>query len=536
MSKWKSTALLLMSKNTAFYGLFFLVVCAALLFRTASLDLRPMHHDEANQAVKFGDLLEKNAYRYDPNEHHGPSLYYCTLPFAWVSSGTSFSSLDERTLRLVPALFGVGLILLLLLFKGGYSPSAIFFSGIFIAISPVMVFYSRFYIQEMLLVFFLVGAIGASWRYNLDRTWEWAAATGFFFGMMYATKETSLILFGSLSVSLLLARVTITRQARREFIPLEVKPEKAGLGHLWIFLGTALFVSFLMFSSFFKHPEGILDSALSFRTYFERASEAGFHSHSWPYYLKMLLFSRYGNGPVWSEALILVLAIFGCIAAFKSVHGRNAHPLFVRFVFFYTLLATIIYSSIPYKTPWNMLPFYIGIILLAGNGAVFLLGYSKKFLVQGLIIALLGAGLYHLGMQSFRANFKFYADPRNPYVYAHTSKDFLNLIQRVNTAARYHPDGTGMLIKVITHPDEAWPLPWYLREFTRVGYWQDAAEAGELKGIPLIITSVDITEKLGPRLRDTHQSEFFGLRPEVLLVLHIQNDLWNKILEKQAAR
>ena len=524
-----------MSKNTAFYGLFFLVVCTALLFRAANLGLRPMHHDEANQAVKFGDLLEKNAYRYDPNEHHGPSLYYCTLPFAWISSKGSFSALDEGTLRLVPAVFGVGLVLLLLLFKGGYPPSAVFFSGIFIAISPVMVFYSRFYIQEMLLVFFLVGAIGASWRYHMDRTWGWAAATGFFFGMLYTTKETSLILFGSLAVSLLLARIYTTRHARREFRHLEAKTEKSSLGHLGIFFGTALSVSFLMFSSFFKNPNGILDSVLAFRNYFERASEAGFHSHPWPYYLKMLVFSRYGNGPVWSEALILALALIGCIAAFKPVHDKDGHPLFVRFVCFYALLATIIYSLIPYKTPWNMLPFYIGIILLAGNGIVFLFESSKKFIAQGLIIVILGAGLYHLGMQSFRANFRFYADSRNPYVYAHTSMDFLNLIQRVNAAARHHPDGEGMLIKVITHPDEAWPLPWYLRKFTRVGYWQEAEEAGRLDEVPLIISSVEKTEKLWPHLQDTHQSEFYGLRPEVLLVLHIRKDLWDIILEKQAA-
>jgi hypothetical protein len=152
-----------------------------------------------------------------------------------------------------------------------------------------------------------------------------------------------------------------------------------------------------------------------------------------------------------------------------------------------------------------------------------------------LIIFLLGAGLYHLGMQSFRANFKFYADSRNPYVYAHTSMDFLNLIQRVNDAARHHPDGEGMLIKVITRPDEAWPLPWYLRKFTRVGYWQKVEEAGGLDEVPLIISSVEKTEKLWPDLQDTHQSEFYGLRPEVLLVLHIQKDLWEKILEKQAA-
>ena len=43
-----------------------------------------MHHDEANQAIKFGDLLERGEYRYDSRDHHGPTLYYLTLPFAWL--------------------------------------------------------------------------------------------------------------------------------------------------------------------------------------------------------------------------------------------------------------------------------------------------------------------------------------------------------------------------------------------------------------------------------------------------------------------
>ena len=107
------------------------------------------------QFGKFGDLLEKREYRYDPVEHHGPTLYYFSLPFAWAQTGRSFASLDVVTLRLVPAIFGAGIVLLLLLLKDGFSRSAVVFSGIFAAVSPLMVFYSRFYIQETLLVFFL---------------------------------------------------------------------------------------------------------------------------------------------------------------------------------------------------------------------------------------------------------------------------------------------------------------------------------------------------------------------------------------------
>src|SRR5512137_1494953 len=88
-------------------------VVLGLAVRLASLDLRPMHHDEANQAVRFGQLLETGEYRYDRNDHHGPTLYYLTLPVARARGQATLASIDERTLRLVPALFGVGVILLL---------------------------------------------------------------------------------------------------------------------------------------------------------------------------------------------------------------------------------------------------------------------------------------------------------------------------------------------------------------------------------------------------------------------------------------
>lgn len=526
-----------MNRTPAFYGLFFLVVLAALLFRVSGLELRPMHHDEANQAVKFGSLLEEGKYRYDPTQHHGPSLYYLTLPFAWIGSGTSFASLSEVTLRLVPAVFGAAIILMLLLLKDGYSPPALFFSGILAAVSPVMVYYNRSYIQETLLVFFLVGAIASGWRYLQERRWGWAAAAGFFSGMMFATKETCIILFAAATGSLVLVRVLGgSIKSRENPESKEKNSRRATLVHLLVFGGTALAVSILFFSSFFQNPRGILDSVLAFKTYFGRAAGAGFHSHPFPYYLKMLAYSRYGNGPVWSEALVLILALVGCAAVFLNRSQQMSERLFLRFTFFFTILATAIYSLIPYKTPWNILPFYIGIILLAGQGVVFLLNLSRKVIVQSLVILILGVGLCHLGLQSYRANFIYSADPRNPYVYAQTSPDFNNLVQRVEEIARFHPEHKQMLIKVITHPDEAWPLPWYLRSFGKVGYWQEVEEAGPLSDVPLIISSTDKVDRLQLQIRDSYQSEYYGLRPEVLLALHIRKDLWDKFIKERTLK
>ena len=83
-----------------------LVALAALWLRTHDLARRPMHADEANQAVKLGNLLEHGRYAFDPQDHHGPTLYYATLPVAWLRGETTLATLTETTVRLVPALAG----------------------------------------------------------------------------------------------------------------------------------------------------------------------------------------------------------------------------------------------------------------------------------------------------------------------------------------------------------------------------------------------------------------------------------------------
>src|SRR6266403_93227 len=121
-----------------------LAAVAAFALRIPQLDLRPMHNDEAVNALKIQDLWEHGHYAYDPDEYHGPTLHYATLPFLWLGPARNSNELDDRTLRLAPVEFGVGLILLLLLLADGLGRHAAAWAAIFTAISPAMVFYSRY--------------------------------------------------------------------------------------------------------------------------------------------------------------------------------------------------------------------------------------------------------------------------------------------------------------------------------------------------------------------------------------------------------
>jgi len=518
----------------AFAGLFLLIVLGAAGLRLTKLGLRPMHHDEANQALKFGALLGSGDYRYDKADHHGPSLYYLSLPFARALGADTLAALRERTLRLVPACFGIGAILLLLLFVPLVGKEAVLWSALGLAVSPVLVYFSRFYIQETLLLFFLIGFIAALWRYKRSPSWAWAVAAGFFGGMMYATKETSVIAFGSIAAAYLLASLFRGKKERG------ISGARSAGRHFWtnflIGLAAAIAVSLLLFTSFFQNPNGWFDSILSFRGYFVRAGEAGFHVYPWHYYFKTLAFSKSGSGPVWSEGLILILAAVGMVAAFRGRPSTAADRPTIRFFIFYTLFSTAAYSFIPYKTPWNILPFYIGFVLLAGSGAAALLSSFRSRPVRAVVFLLVAAGFLHLGAQARRASFVYPADPRNPYVYAQTSPDFLKLVRRVEDLEAIHPDHENTLIKVIASPYETWPLPWYLRRFDRVGYWTDAAGAVPLEEAAVVITDTDQAGLLESQMTPSFQSEYYELRPNVFLILHIRKDLWEEYLRFRSGK
>src|SRR6185295_4285143 len=112
MKRWSAAALLL-------------AIAVALALRVPDLDARPLHNDEAVNAVKVTELWQEGRYAYDPDEFHGPALHYATLPFLWLSGARNPDEVKDATLRLAPLVCGVGLILLLLLFADGLGRHAV---------------------------------------------------------------------------------------------------------------------------------------------------------------------------------------------------------------------------------------------------------------------------------------------------------------------------------------------------------------------------------------------------------------------------
>ncbi len=520
-----------------------LVLAATILalgLRLPRLQERPMHGDEAVHADKFGKLLEQGVYTYDPDEYHGPTLNYLTLIPARLTGATNLVQVTETTLRIVPVFFGVCLIVLLLLVARPLGTGATVYAAVLTAISPAMVFYSRYYIQEMLLVCFTFGAIVSGYRYAQSKKAAWVLLTGVFLGLMHATKETCVIAFGSMVLALLLV-LLIQRQKGS----LRAAVKSVRLSHFAGGLVAGAIVSALFHSSFLTNPAGILDSIRTYTTYLNRAGGNALHIHPWYYYLEMLLCFRYGQGPLWTEALIVGLAAVGSIAAMTSKRVPSTDGQLVRFIAFYTVIMTVAYSAVPYKTPWCLLGFLHGMILLAGFGAAVLVRLVPNVLPRLIILCLLFEASVHLTWQAYLGSYRYYADSRNPYVYAHPTPEVFTVVQKIQEYAGDQEDGRNLPIEVICPGDDYWPLPWYLRAFKQVSWRNRVVDDGN--AAPLIIASPEVEGALTTKLYTLIPLEkrqmylflfdepyYVWLRPGVKLSGFVRKDLWDNLQRKQA--
>jgi uncharacterized protein (TIGR03663 family) len=510
------------------------IVAAAALLRFAYLDNRPMHCDEAVHAVKFGHLLEQNHYRYDPYEYHGPTLNFLTLPVAWSTSAENLSQISEGHLRVVPALAGLLLVVLPLAIRREFGPIATGAAAWFTAISPAMVFFSRYYIQEMLLVTFTFAAVVSFWRWLNDdetsaaKSWRWIVLLGVFLGLMHATKETAVIsAFGIAVAVLCMKRVRVTVLRRASWAAL-------------VALLVAFVVSGILYSSFLREPRGWLDSYLTYYHYATRAvgqGSAGQHVYPWYQYLRVFFWWQSPGAPIWSQLPIALLALVGCWVAFAGRQVEPARQSLIRFLAVYTFVVMLIYAVIPYKTPWCGLGFFHGLLLLAGAGVDALFCWARSPWRKAFVGLVIMTSTIILLEQSVRTSFQACDDPRNPYVYAHPTAGIQEFARQIHEIALAHPENRGVHIQVICPDEDYWPLPWYFRDLLGVGWHRSVPESCPA---PLIITQPAMAEQVTSYLYHAQppgQRHLYvpfepasgpgSLRPFVLLEVYLRLDLWN---------
>ena len=131
----------------------FAVTAIAAFLRFYWLELKPLHHDEGVNGFFLVTLFREGIYKYDPSNYHGPTLYYFALAFS------KMFGLNTISIRSSVVIFGVLTVVLAFFLKDYIGRIGSLAAALLLALSPGMVFISRYFIHEILFVFFSFGIV-----------------------------------------------------------------------------------------------------------------------------------------------------------------------------------------------------------------------------------------------------------------------------------------------------------------------------------------------------------------------------------------
>ncbi len=184
------------------------------------------------------------------------------------------------------------------------------------------------------------------------------------------------------------------------------------------------------------------------------------------------------------------------------------------------------YSLVGYKTPWISLNFIVPLALTSGYALDVAYQKLREFGQPRLFILLAVLVSAPCVYQMYELNFVHYDDDAYPYVYAHTRRELHAMLGEIDRISKRMGTGNDTGIAIVS-PDY-WPLPWYLRDYKKVGYYQQIVATNE----PIIVGSVAQEEQLKQTYGDRYvivssgkEDGSYDLRPGVDLLLYVRKDV-----------
>jgi len=452
-----------------FERIFLLIFIIALILRFWQPDLKLLHHDEAIHSWFSYKLLTEGSWMYDPS-YHGPFLYFVTAGM--------FKTFGDSDLvaRLLPALFGVLLIpLVYCIYRLRYiNRNQTLLICLFIAISPDMVYFSRFLRHDIFMLFFTLLLIVAFFYYFERAQSRFICIAAIAAAGALSCKEEMpiiLIIIGSFFlIAIWQGRYTLPPQWKKDLI---------------ISLLLIVALCCVLYTGFGGHPNtiigdnfGVTAEGIHFEantTGWYQAVEHWTEMHNqqrlggpWFYYFPLDLLY---------ELPIFLLAVIGTIQILVSGSGIpsfwrrlknwiiyrhfrhsvgdlatiSAHQLrtakednskselFFRFCVYWMLLTMAFYAYVGEKVPWLIIPQLLPMCFIA----TYKLNWQKLLLIL--------VGCIFLIVMTWHVAF-VPADINEPIVQVQNSEDLHEVMQIMNNSN-----------KIIIASKDYWPLPWYYR-------------------------------------------------------------------------
>ena len=203
--------------GVAFWG----VILLGAVLRFWGLGDKPLHHDESlhayfslqlmhnleNWAACFNAVPGYTCYQYDPLLH-GPFQFHIIALVYRVSQllGVYDNGVNTFTVRIAAATLGTVIIGLPYFLRDYLGKLGAWIASFLLAVSPSMVYFSRFAREDIYFACFTLLLVVATARYVRSHKMRWIVIAAAAFSLAYATKESTFLMiavFGSFMVGLL---------------------------------------------------------------------------------------------------------------------------------------------------------------------------------------------------------------------------------------------------------------------------------------------------------------------------------------------
>jgi len=468
-------------KIFSFERTFLLIFLIGIFVRFYFLDLKLLHHDEAIHAWFSYELLTKGAWMYDPS-YHGPFLYYVT------SGMFALFGDSDLVARVLPSLFGTLLIpLVYYIYRLGYlDRKQALVAALFLAVSPDMVYFSRFLRHDIFMLFFtLLFLVALLYYFERGHTRFAVIASIAAAGGLCCKEEMPVIL-------LIFAAFFIYAILRQRFaLPPGWKIDLA------IALLIVIAIMSVLYSAFGTHISTLVGEEFWLNTTgWYQAIEHWTAMHNQqrlggPWFFYIPLFLLY-------EIPIFILAIIGTIQFLvpgksfilklkrtKNLLVCRTHSLsttelaeatirqlkennkeyrkseeFFRFCIWWMLLSMAFYAYVGEKVPWLLIHQLLPMTFVA----VYKLNWQK--------VAFALAGTIFLLVMTWHVAF-VPVDINEPIVQVQNSEEMREVMNIID-----HSE------KIVLASKNYWPLPWYYRgdRWDKITMYGDKTDEATLTG------------------------------------------------------
>lgn len=394
------------------------ILLVASFLRLYNLGDVPLFFDESVHSVIVEQLI-RGVYSYDPR-FHGPLLYYSLAPFV------TFLGKSEFSLRLLPALLGIAFIASIFLYKR-YLGDRVYIAALFVAITPIIVNYSRFCRADVyqllftsLFVYFLIRYLemdeGTKSKLKLDRRSLWLILAAIPLALFATVKETFYVFAAMLLIYLIFDI--------KKFRLMDLLSALTVFFLIYAALYTNFFTEMTILTNVTKFP------AVQAIDYWRGQHEIARIAGPWYYHLELLVLYDFP---------VLCLALY---TLYWRIRGEGKDEF--TSIFSYLFIANLaFFSYMQEKVPWLAVHVEFPMIMLAAKSA----GKRKALLILSVAFLLYG---------SLSINVINPVNPAEPALYLPTQYDVKTI-----TANFSDSDFVGLYTSI----GEYFPLVFYLKKW-----------------------------------------------------------------------